>query len=150
MSYGGVLYSDPAGVRVNDPGLNGQILQSAGTTIFWVTSSSVVWGVDETTSITLDGSNGYIATNNSSITATLPASPTIGQVIEITVAGAGTVTIAQNALQSIRFGSLTTTTGTGGSLASNSQGDSLKMVCTVGGSSASWQVTTSIGNWTIV
>ena len=68
----------------------------------------------------------------------------------ITVAGkgAGGWKIAQNASQLIHFGVATTTTGTGGSLASSAQYDVVTMVCSV--ANTTWTVLSSIGNITYV
>jgi len=95
--------------------------------------------------------NGYISNKAGLLTMTLPASGAIGDIIEITnINTAVGFRVAQNALQAIRFSSSLTSVGVGGYLEATALGDSLKMVCTVAGTSTRWIVTSSIGNITIV
>jgi len=95
--------------------------------------------------------NGYIADKVGLLTMTLPASGAIGDIIEITnINTAVGWRIAQNALQAIRFGSSLTTTGTGGYLEATVLGDSVRLVCTVSGTSTRWLVLSSLGNITVV
>lgn len=75
--------------------------------------------------------NGYITTSGSLVTLTLPTTAAVGKVIEVAGQGAGLWQIAQNASQLINFGDLTSTTGTGGSIASTNANDSVALVCTV-------------------
>lgn len=75
--------------------------------------------------------NGYITTSGSLVTLTLPTTAAVGKIIEVAGQGAGLWQIAQNASQLINFGDLTSTTGTGGSIASTNANDSVALVCTV-------------------
>ena len=95
--------------------------------------------------------NGYISNKAGLLTMTLPASGAIGDIIEITnINTAVGFRVAQNALQAIRFSSSLTSVGVGGYLEATALGDSLKMVCTVAGTSTRWIVLSSVGNLTIV
>lgn len=102
------------------------------------------------TTQTIAVQTGYISDNAAQITYTLPASPALGNVFEITggVSGAasGSWLLAQPATQSVNFGNTTTTVGTGGSIASTNQFDSIRCVCVVGGTAAVWNVISSVGN----
>jgi hypothetical protein len=51
--------------------------------------------------------------------------------------GAGGWKIAQNASQNIQIGNLSSTSGTGGSIASTNQFDSIHFICTV--ANTTWQ-----------
>lgn len=135
-----------------DPGTSGNILTSDGTN--WTSAapapSGMSWSV-----ITADQNitvgNGYICNKAGLLTLTLPASPTAGNLFSVT--GMNTALgwkIAQNANQQIFIGTSSTTIGAGGSLASINIRDSADFVCVVGGASAVWNVTSSVGNLTIV
>ena len=91
--------------------------------------------------------NGYF-TQAVGITLTLPATAVVGAEVYVSASGAGVWTIAQNAGQNIQFGSLSTTVGVGGSLASTSIGDTVRLICSV--ANTTWQVIGSQGNITIV
>ena len=93
-------------------------------------------------------STGYIANNASRLTFTLPTTAAAGTVLAVAGLGAGGWTIAQNAGQNIIFSGSSTTTGTGGSLSSALQYDSLQLLCLV--ANTTWSVITSVGNITIV
>ena len=92
--------------------------------------------------------NAYICNKGTLVTATLPATATVGQRMNITGIGAGGWLVAQNASQMIHFGSVTTTTGVGGSLASTADRDSIEFICVV--ADLEFQVISSVGNITIV
>jgi hypothetical protein len=92
--------------------------------------------------------NGYIADNSALITFTLPATAALGSIVRVTGKGTGRWTIAQNSGQTIYFGSSTTTTGTGGSLSSTLQRDSVEIVCVTANND--WNVLSVQGNLTVV
>jgi hypothetical protein len=83
------------------------------------------------TTLTMAASTGYIADNASLVTMTLPATAAVGSQINVTggVSGAGLWKIAQNAGQTIHFGSVNTTAGTGGYLSASGQYDSVQLIC---------------------
>jgi len=91
---------------------------------------------------------GYILNNASLVTATLPATASVGDVIRIVGKGAGMWKLAQNASQYIRFAGLTTTTGTGGYLQAETAYDCIEIMCTTANNG--WTVISSIGNIEVV
>lgn len=106
------------------------------------------WTVVSGTSQALAINNGYEANNAALVTLTLPATAAFGSTIKIMGKGAGGWKVAQNASQIIFLGSSTTTTGTGGSLASTNRRDCIEMVCST--TDTEWTVVDSIGNITVV
>jgi hypothetical protein len=92
--------------------------------------------------------NEYTANNAGLVTLTLPATANIGDEVTVNGKGAGGWTIAQNASQLIHFGSSTTTTGTGGSLSSTNQWDTVKLKCVT--ANTTWVVQMAVGNITVV
>lgn len=148
-----MIVTDPTGLPQMTPTLtNGQIIIggtgslpkpgtiAAGTGISilngnnTITISSTGGGVSWTdvtgTSQAISVDNGYTANNAGLVTLTLPVIASYGTSISIIGKGAGGWKIAQNAGQSIRLGSSTTTVGAGGSLASTNSGDSINLICT--------------------
>jgi hypothetical protein len=91
--------------------------------------------------------NGYLANNASLVTITLPATAAQFSVVAIAGNGAGGWQIAQNAGQNIQFGKLSTTAGTGGSLASTNQFDCVYLLCTT--ANTTFTVLNSVGNITV-
>jgi hypothetical protein len=93
--------------------------------------------------------DGYYVNNGASPVAfTLPATAAAGTILAIAGFSAGGWTLAQNALQSIQYGDVNTTTGTGGSLASTNKGDSIELLCVV--ANTTWVALNSVGNITYV
>lgn len=113
---------------------------SAGSGISW----TEVTGTSQAAAV----NNGYIANNAALVTVTLPTTAAVGSIVRVAGKGAGGWLIAQNASELIRFGSSTTTTGTGGSLASVNRYDAAELVCIA--ADTEWAVISSIGNITIV
>lgn len=125
------------------------ITNGSGSITITNTGSAFPWSI-KTTDTSMAVNNGYITnTAGSALNMTLPASSAIGDVIEIMnkSAVAGFV-IKQNSGQSIHFGGSTTTVGTGGSLASISQYDTILLKCLV--ANTEWSVTTGSSNFTVV
>ena len=91
--------------------------------------------------------NAYVSNNGSLVTLTLPVTASVGDMVSVSGFGIGGWRIAQNASQLIRFGSSTTTTGTGGRLDSGNQCDSITLRCLV--ANTTWGVTSAIGNITV-
>ena len=77
----------------------------------------------------------------------LPTQSNVGDVVAVILNGGTSWTIAQTAGQQIRVGTHLTTMGTGGSVASVSQGDSLELVCTV--ANTTWTAYAVVGNPTV-
>jgi hypothetical protein len=111
--------------------------------------STVLWEA-----ISADGSlavnTGYYNTKASTLlTATLPTTAAAGSVIYLQgTAAANSWKIAQNAGQHIQYGTVSTTTGTGGYLASSNTNDGVMLLCVV--ANTTFQVVSSIGNITYV
>lgn len=73
---------------------------------------------------------GYIANNSALVTATLPSTSSVGDLVWIVGKGLGGWQIAQNAGQVIHFGDQDTTIGVGGHLDSANQYDAIQLLCT--------------------
>lgn len=131
-------------------GANVTITPGAGTiTIAADAGASTTWSSITATTKTIVANEGYFSNNGSGVTYTLPSSATLGDIFEIV--GPQSWTVAQNAGQSIKIGSSTTTTGTGGSLASTNSGDTLRVVCSDATSGAEvFRVLSFVGNITVV
>lgn len=91
--------------------------------------------------------NGYITNNAGLVTVTIPTTAPVGSVVRISGKGAGGWKVAQNASELIHFGSVDTTTGTGGSLASTNRYDAVELICVV--ADTEWLVLSSVGNITV-
>lgn len=91
--------------------------------------------------------NAYVTNNAGLCTVTMPATAAVGDSIQIMGMGAGGWSLAQNASQLIHFGNAVTTTGTGGSIASSNQWDSLTIKCIV--ANTTWVVVSAQGNMTV-
>lgn len=101
-----------------------------------------------TVDATMVVNNGYLANKGTLLTMTLPATSAVGTIIRISGMNAGLWKIAQAASQVIKFGNQTTTTGTGGYLASVLTYDTIELVCIV--ANTTWMVVNSIGNITVI
>lgn len=131
-------------------GNSGKFLTTNGTTSSWAFPSggALTWNNVTGTNQAASSNDGYIANNASLVTVTLPATSAVGDILRIAGAGAGGWQLAQNAGQTIHFGTLATTTGTGGYLASVNQYDAAELVCTT--ANTTWSVISSQGNITVV
>lgn len=107
-----------------------------------------LWNEVTATSENMLVNNGYIANNVGLVTLTLPATAALGTIIRVAGKGAGGWSIAQNAGQTIHFGTLSTTPGAGGSLASNDDKDCVELLCIT--ANTDFEVLSSIGVMTIV
>lgn len=83
------------------------------------------------TSQAMSADAGFIVDNVGLVTLTLPLTAAIGSFIYISGLGSGGWTIAQNSGQNIQIGSVSSTGGVGGSVASADQYDSLILNCVV-------------------
>lgn len=148
----------------NVAGTTYQLLWDTTDLILWVcttsgTATTAVWTecinpqsnwIDVvTTPVNLISDRNYIADNGATLTTfNLPLTAGFGTIIQIAGKSTGGWTIAQNAGQSINFGSLATTTGISGSLSSSNKNDYVRLLCTT--ANTTWNVISSIGNITIV
>ena len=115
----------------------------AGNTTIIATGVVNTW-TDEAISFNAAVNNGYFVTANA--TATLPASPTQGQVIAFAVDSAsGILTIQANSGQKIQIGK--TISAVAGTAVSNFNGDSVNLVYR--NSDTNWIATQSMGTWTV-
>lgn len=111
-------------------------------------SGGITWTEETTTARALAVNTGTIANNASQVVGTLPSTAALGSIIRMAGSGAGGWKIAQNLGQTIRFGRLTTTSGTGGSLASTQINDAVELLCIT--ANTVFQVISSNGNITVV
>lgn len=130
-----------ANITVNAKGLITAAANGSG-------GSSFTWNTVTGTTQSASVNNGYITNNAGLVTVTLPTTAVVGSIVEVSGQGAGGWKIAQNASGIVHFGSVNTTTGTGGSLASFQQYDAVRLVCIVANNE--WVVLSSQGNITIV
>lgn len=98
-----------------------------------------------TSPITASTGNGYITTGTTSIA--LPTLAALGSAIDVISASDNLFTITQGASQLIRFGIITTTQGAGGTLVSQNNGDSIRLVCT--SANTIFTVVSSVGTLTL-
>lgn len=125
------------------------VTNGSGTISIASTGGGVSWTSVTGSTQTISASNGYLSNNAGTVTFTLPASGTIGDVFRI--AGVqGAWTLAQNANQQVKLGSSATTIGVGGSLSSTNAGDCIECVATNTSASTVWRVMSSMGNITVV
>jgi len=133
--------------------------QSAGFT-FWAISVSITqlpsstivpvttWNPVAGTTQLMSPNSNYYPQSSSLTTFTLPVAAAAGTTMQIAGGGAGGWIVAQNAGQTINFGNQTTTTGTGGSIASQNRYDGIGVLCLV--ASTQWVVTSATGNLIVV
>lgn len=107
------------------------VTNGAGTITIASTGGGIPYSTVTTTSQAMAANNGYVANNAGLVTLTLPATAAVGDLFEVAGLGAGGWAIAQNASQLIHFGNQVTTTGTGGSIASGNQYDTMILRCIV-------------------
>ena len=138
---------DPAWASLS-AGSNITITPGSNSITIATTASPFAWTEVTGTSQSMAVNNGYILNNVSLVTATLPTTAAVGDVMSIVGKGAGGWLLAQNSSQLIHFSSATTTTGVGGSLASTNQYDCVDIICTVANST--WTVRHAVGNLTVV
>jgi hypothetical protein len=123
---------------------------ASGTAVWTADSSSTsafTWANTTTTTQAMAANTGYISNNAALSTFTLPAVAAVGNRVAVQGAGAGGFTIAQNAAQTIHFGTSVTTAGTGGSIASTNQFDHLEMICIT--ANTTWAAYAAQGNLTV-
>ncbi len=127
-----------------------QVLTSngAGALPTFQANTSFTWNEETGTSATMAVDNGYIANNGGLVTLTLPTTAAVGSIVRVAGKGAGGWRIAQNAGETINFGSSPTTPGAGGYLEFTNQFDAVELVCIT--ANTDWNVLSSVGNITVV
>lgn len=115
-----------------------------------VTATASGLGYAEVTETTQQAVVDYVYTCNNAglVTVTLPDTAAEGSMIGIIGKGTGGWKVAQNAGETIKFGTATSTEGVGGSLASTDDNDVIYLVCIT--ADVLWTVVQSVGNITIV
>lgn len=127
------------------------ITSSGNNILFDVIGGEFDWYTIAAASANMVADSGYIANFGSLVTLTLPTVAVVGDAISVVGKGAGGWIIDQNANQTIYFGNAKTTTGTGGSLSSTAQRDTVTFVCiTADLDNIEFEVLSSIGNLTYV
>ena len=129
-----------AGISITN-GNNSITIAGTGGGLTWVDVTGTTQAVSVNT--------GYLSNNAGTVTFTLPASATLGDIFRI-VGVQGAWTLAQNANQTVLFGNAATTVGGGGSLTSTNAGDSIELVATNTSASTVWRLVSSVGNITVV
>ena len=105
------------------------IANSAGSITISGAGSGYSWTEVTGTTQQMAVNNGYIANNAGLVTLTLPVSASLGDTVILQGKGVGLFKIGQNSGQTIRFGNVSTTTGTGGSLTAIAQWNSIELLC---------------------
>lgn len=131
-------------------GANISVTNGAGSITIAATGGGggTTWNAVAGTTQSMAVNNGYVTQNGALTTLTLPITSAFGSTLEITGAGAGLFTIAQNASQQIKTLTASSTIGTGGSVTCTGTISSIKLVCTV--ANTTWNVLSSTGNFTYV
>lgn len=118
-------------------GTNVSIVNGAGSiTISSSGGAGFMWTVVSGTTQNMVSNNGYIVNNGSLVTLNLPATSNVGDALGVIGKGAGGWLIQCGVGQTIVLGS--STTSSGGSLASTNRKDSLYIICTV--ANTEWEV----------
>lgn len=143
----------PIGTTSGDPSA-AQLTAGANISITSATGSITIAGFGLGSFLNVSGTTqtaavnqGYLLSNASLTTVTLPTTASVGDLIGISGSGAGGWTIVYSTGQSIKFGNQTTTT-TSGSLSSTQQYDSVILQCIV--ANTTFKVLWSSGNITVV
>lgn len=121
---------------------------NAGTYTVTINSTAVgtAWS-NTTTNTAMIVNVGYLCTGGGALSLALPTTSAFGEEVEVALDGATSFTITQAAGQQIRLGSSTTTLGTGGSLSSTAQGDTVRLLCKT--ANTLWVVLSCEGNLTL-
>ena len=135
------------GVIAGTGATSGYVLtgNGSGNAASWKPISQISW-TQQATSTTMAINTGYIVTDGSLCTLTLPATAAVGSFLFIAGTNAAGWKIAQAAGQIIYFGTVNTTSGTSGYLASSSTYDTVQLLCIT--ANTTWMVISSIGNIT--
>lgn len=111
------------------------------------TTGGLGWATVSGTTQQMAVKSGYVANNAARVDFALPATAALGDAIEIVGLGTGGWRISQIAGQSITFGDITTTVGTGGRIDSTQQRDTIMLRAL---SASDWQVVGAVGNLDVI
>ena len=138
--------------NVSGVGSSGQVLTSNGASALPTWQAASAGGLTYnvvTTNQSMAVGNAYINNDTSSHDFTLPSTAAVGSRVAVGRYNTGGCVVKQNAGQTILFGTLTTTSGTGGTITSQAQGDWIDIVCIV--ANTGWMVDGQTqGNWSVV
>ena len=129
------------------PGAGITITNGVGTITIASSTGGFIWE-NIGASQSLVKQHGYFCSSGGALSLALPLTSSVGDTIHVVLDGSTSWTITQAAGQRIRFANSVTTTGAGGSIASNARGDSITMVCQT--ADTFWTVIASVGNLTVV
>ena len=125
---------------------NNQLGSTATLSQSYITNG-MVWNNVTGTTQAAAVNNEYTANNGSLVTITLPATAAVNDRVRVVGSGAGGWKVAQNSGQTIHHGSLNSTTGATGYIASSAQYDCVELVCNV--ANTDWVVAQSNGTITV-
>lgn len=139
----------PQEAILNFVGANVSIADNPGngsTDVTISTTASTPWTVvtGATALVTL---HGYFSNSSSNVTFTLPATAGVGATFYVSNMNSGNIVIAMNSGQTVQFGNLVTTSGSG-TITGTNKGDSLTIVCNV--ANDVFTVINSVGEFNIV
>lgn len=140
--------NDPSAATITQ-GSGITVTNGAGTITIAAAGGGLTWTVVTGATQAAVINSGYVANNAGTCVVTLPSTSAVGSIVAVT--GMNNATgwqVAQNAGNQIFFGTSSTTSGTGGSLASTATRDVVFLLCIT--ANANWQVLDSIGNITVV
>lgn len=136
------------GTTITLAGGSGMSTVASGSTVTFNAKGGGYGWIDQTSSIVMANNIAYVADSSSLVTLTLPTTVPFGTTFKITGKGTGGWQMAQQSGQTTHFLSATTTTGTGGSLASTGQYDTIEILCIT--ANTTFSVIQSNGNITVV
>lgn len=141
----GTTASDPSAATLT-AGTNINITSATGSiTIAASGVGSFAWNDVSGTSQAAAVNNGYIISNASLTTVTIPATAAEGTVFAVQGKGAGGWVLQMNTGQTCHFGS--SATSSAGSLASTNQWDAVYIVCVT--ANTTFAVVSAVGNLTV-
>ena len=149
-TQGDIIYGGSSGTPTRlSKGTAGQVLtmNSDATTPEWSTPKGISWSI-VTDDTTMNVDTGSLANKGTLLILTLPSTSAVGKTVRVAGMNNGLWKIAQASNQYIKFGNLSTTIGTEGSLLSTQAYDAVELVCIE--ANKGWVVVSSIGNITVV
>lgn len=139
--------ADPSAATLT-AGTGVSITNGAGSITISAAGGGLSWTVVTGTTQSMAVNSGYIANNAGLVTATLPSTSAVGDLVAITgINNATGWKVAQNAGNQIFFGSSSSTAGSSGFISSTATRDTVFLLCT--SANANWQVIDAIGNITV-